>query len=490
MNNSRILSESFVALEDAGFEYPIENYDPTENYPEYPWGTVNPTANDNLVYAAIRKCFLDLGMDCENYGTQLWNPLKEIIHKGDKVLLKPNLVVSEHPDLSCIVTNPAIVRAVLDYVCIALKGTGEIIVGDAPMQRCDFNELVEKVGYNKLREFYLSKNVKIKFVDFRNFITDYSSDDVKVLKNVNGENDNFVSVDLGKMSLHCPKDNYYRRYRVTCYDYRKMRNYHNPHHHIYLIRKELLEANVVINLPKPKTHRKAGFTGALKNMVGAVVHKECLPHHIRGSVALGGDEYLKKDLFKCLRTFCYEKIDIANCCDNKHFLPLYKKMLNFFEILVGKYGRDLFSEGSWYGNDTIWRTFVDINRCLFYCDLNGKMHTQVQRRFLTIADMVIAGEKDGPVHASRKECGKIVAGYNPVAVDYLIAEIMGFDYKKIPALIGIERTMEYPLYIKNRSDIEIISYLNAKSNIDNFKVYFDFVPSPGWKNKIEKDMSK
>ena len=38
----------------------------------------------------------------------------------------------------------------------------------------------------------------------------------------------------------------------------------------YCISEACLEADVIINLPKPKTHRKAGFTGALKNMIGVV----------------------------------------------------------------------------------------------------------------------------------------------------------------------------------------------------------------------------
>ena len=44
-------------------------------------------------------------------------------------------------------------------------------------------------------------------------------------------------------------------------------------------------------MPKPKCHRKAGMTSALKNFVGANVRKEFLPHHTMGSIKEGGDEY-------------------------------------------------------------------------------------------------------------------------------------------------------------------------------------------------------
>ncbi len=481
------IREEIVAIENAGIKYPQDSCNPSEYYPEYIWGEDEVATEPNMVYSAIRKCLYDLGLDCTNYGKAIWNPLGRIIDKGDTVLLKPNLVVSDHPDLQCIVTNPAVIRAVLDFVCIALKGTGRIIVGDAPMQRCNFDEVITKTGYDKVIDFYSQHGIQITFVDFRNFVSDYSTDEVKVLKNTHLGNDNFVPVDLTKESLHCPRDRFYKRYRVTNYDYRKMREYHNSQHHIYLIRKELLEADVVINLPKPKTHRKAGFTGALKNVVGTVVHKECLPHHIRGSVASGGDEYLRRDFFKCIRTFCYERIDLANIYDRKIFLPVYKKMLALSDKAVGKFKRDAYSEGSWYGNDTIWRTFWDINRCLMYSDRKGVLCDAKQRKFLTIADMVISGEKDGPVHASPKEVGIVVAGLNSVVVDILIAQLMGFDYEKIPALSGIINGMQYPLWEGNRSDIWVISEVFGEKNIDEVPLKWKFIPTKGWKNHIEKE---
>lgn len=489
MNLQGDILENLVAMESAGTQYPGGWYNPSEKYPEYLWGDTEIAEDDNLVYDAIRKCLYGLGLDRENFGKAVWNPLGEIINKGDTVLLKPNLVVSDHPNLECIVTNPAIVRAVLDFVCIALQGTGRIIVGDAPMQRCNFGELIDKTGYNRVIDFFRKRNIEIEFIDFRNFVSDYSSESVKILRNCHADSNNFVAVDLKKESLHCSRDRFYKRYRVTNYDYRRMREYHNPQHHIYLIRKEILEADVVINLPKPKTHRKAGFTGALKNVVGTVVHKECLPHHIRGSVETGGDEYLKKDFFKCWRTFCYEQIDLANIYDKKTFLFILKKMLSFTDKAVGKFKRDPFSEGSWYGNDTIWRTFVDINRCLMYSDKKGALQEKKQRKFLTIADMIIAGEKDGPVHASPKNVGLLMVGTNPVAVDFLIAQVMGFDYKKIPALSGIMSSMTKPLWYGDRKDVKVVSssFGGEEKQLDEVSCCFEFVPTNGWKGNIEME---
>lgn len=49
--------------------------------------------------------------------------------------------------------------------------------------------------------------------------------------------------------------------------------------HQYLLAKAVLEADVVINLPKLKTHKKAGVTCALKNLIGIHGNKEYSPHH-------------------------------------------------------------------------------------------------------------------------------------------------------------------------------------------------------------------
>ena len=53
----------------------------------------------------------------------------------------------------------------------------------------------------------------------------------------------------------------------------------------------VLEADVIVNLPKLKTHKKAGVTCALKNLIGINGNKEYLPHHRIGGHNLGGDCY-------------------------------------------------------------------------------------------------------------------------------------------------------------------------------------------------------
>ena len=54
-------------------------------------------------------------------------------------------------------------------------------------------------------------------------------------------------------------------------------------------------ADVVINLPKLKTHKKTGVTISLKNMVGINGYRNCLPHHTIGTPDASGDEFAAAD---------------------------------------------------------------------------------------------------------------------------------------------------------------------------------------------------
>ena len=69
----------------------------------------------------------------------------------------------------------------------------------------------------------------------------------------------------------------------------------NKHHQgtiqEYLLCATPIMADVVISLPKMKTHKKTGVTLSIKNFVGITADKNYLPHHTWGSPKHGGDDY-------------------------------------------------------------------------------------------------------------------------------------------------------------------------------------------------------
>ena len=128
-----------------GAVYPSRKsaFSPSIKYPEYGFTELSDEAND--IYEMIRESFHKMAMDDSNYGTSEWNPFGEIIEPGNTVLIKPNLVShkNETGGIDCLTTHPSIIRVVMDYVLIALHGSGRIILGDAPVQTCDFEQLMK-----------------------------------------------------------------------------------------------------------------------------------------------------------------------------------------------------------------------------------------------------------------------------------------------------------------------------------------------------------
>jgi len=147
-------------------------YHPSEEYPEYPFtGRLAPEPNP--VYAGVRQLLHDLGYDRERYSTQRWNPLGTIVQPGMSVFIKPNFVLSRHSgagSLWSIVTHPSVLRAVADYVWIALRGSGKIILGDAPQYDCDFAELDRAGGLSEMATFYGTRGgPAFELVDLRRY---------------------------------------------------------------------------------------------------------------------------------------------------------------------------------------------------------------------------------------------------------------------------------------------------------------------------------
>lgn len=154
------------------------------------------------------------------------------------------------------------------YIYIALKGKGKIIIADAPLQKCDFLKVTIENGTRLIVDYYKKHGIKIELIDFRKerAITD-SSGRIKGIEKLNGDPRGYTVVDLGEDSLLHDIIDDYKKFRVTNYNPNLMKLHHNHKKNEYLIPNTILEVDVIINLPKPKTHRKAGITGAMKNLV-------------------------------------------------------------------------------------------------------------------------------------------------------------------------------------------------------------------------------
>ena len=456
-------------------------WSPSESYPECPYP--ERTASENDVYHLIRAGFHALGYDAAHYGKPEWNPLGEIIRPGMTVLVKPNWVLHENDDpshdMNCVVTHPSVIRAVLDYVFLALKGTGRVIVGDAPIQICHFEDLHESMGYNRLWAFYREKGVSLEIQDFRGLVAHETTSRKSVLRNQSTG----IVVDLGGQSLFADwSREKIDRMRVTNYATGLMKRHHSEQKHEYMINPSVLEADVVLNLAKPKSHRKSGLTACAKNFVGACMRKEDLPHHTVGSKAEDGDEYNKKSALHRLQSRLLDQKNDSEYAGERRFF-FYKwlyKCIRAVQKLSGAEKRD-FSEGSWYGNDTIWRTIVDLNRILRFADKSGALRTTPQRTIFNVCDMIVAGEGEGPLKPSPKPMGVIVMSASIWAADRFICRLSGFSSNAIRYLSFLpDRPNEEasPLVVTQQGD-------SAALEAFAFDPACYLRPTSGWKGHIE-----
>ncbi len=394
--------------------------------------------SDGHIYKMVEESLFLLGLDKDNYGKQTWNPLGKYIRPRNSVVIKPNLVLHKNyrkgyeDDIECVFTQPEVVKPIIDYTIKALNGEGKIIVGDAPVQECDFEELIEKSGYRELIDEYKGKGVDISLKDFRGVrsVSDYG-----VLHQSINENAEYCIVKLGKESeFNGVSDRVLKRIRITNYNPDELLKHHNENIHEYCVAKDILEADVIINMPKPKTHRKAGMTACLKNLVGINCRKEYLPHHTIGASSESGDEYKAKSKFKQCRTRNHDMF--CKCVYEEKYIKarFYQVLVILQDMTVKYFYKDKTSFGSWSGNTTISKTTIDLNKILLYADKTGIIRKEKQRQLFNVCDMIISGEKNGPMAPTSKKVGLIISGENSYSIDMIISKMMGINVELLPTL--------------------------------------------------------
>ncbi len=480
------MSDKICLIKHSNIHYPDKKnlFRPSCKYSEYLFGDFI-SDEYNGVYDMVREAMFMYGLDERNYGTKRWNPLRGIIQKNDNVLIKPNMVLHtnflEGEGTDCLYTHPSVVATIIDYVAIALDGSGSITVADAPLQECKFDVLVKESGYADLIEFYRNKGLNIRLVDLRNMCTEIR-DGVHFPQKGSVEKRKGIKVDLSNESAFFGiGEDRMRRLRVTNFDPRILQKHHSENKHEYLIADEVLEADVIINVPKPKTHRKAGITASLKNLVGITASKEYLPHHTNGSVLEGGDAYLNHN---DVLNYANELLDQKNIAVADKDYDKARELVYEHYRLLDTVKDERYWEGSWYGNDTIWRTISDLNKILYYADKSGHLKDSHQRRVLIFGDMIVSGQKEGPLFPTSKYAGVIAIGENPVVFDRTICSIMGFDYSKVPSLMADNlKAGKYRLFSEDNKSV-IISNNEKWDGCDYNKISYDntlgFIPSKGW----------
>jgi len=164
--------------------------------------------------------------------------MEHFVHAGMKVLLKPNLLTAAEMEQG-VTTHPAIVRAVAEAVRAA---GGEVWIGDSPALSIKENTRVwRKSG---MEDIAAATNARLLLFES------------VVWKQLNGRD--------------------------------------------YFIAKPVTEADLVIDLPKLKTHASTLYTGAVKNLFGVVPGKRKTEIHLQSP---GMPDFSRRlaDIFELVR---------------------------------------------------------------------------------------------------------------------------------------------------------------------------------------------
>ncbi|MGM0501182.1 MAG: DUF362 domain-containing protein [Bacillota bacterium] len=278
-----------------------------------------------------------LVLECKDYNVELIkekvkaalhtiSSIENFITKETKVLLKPNLLMAKEPE-AAITTHPAVVQAVAELI---IDLGAEVVIGDSPggtFNKNRIKRLYRKTGMKKVAE---KTEAKLNW-NFASTTKPFASG--KVLKNIKFAQ--FVE-----------------------------------------------EADLIINLPKFKTHGLTKMTGGVKNMFGTIPGLLKAEYHMR--------------------------------------MP---QIENFSDALL---------------------------------DVVLAVKPQ-----LTIVDGIVAMEGEGPSSGEQREFNKLLLGSNPLAVDVIMADLVGIEPQAVATIAAAQRRG----LVHSLSQIKC---LGDNSRLDNF----------------------
>jgi uncharacterized protein (DUF362 family) len=430
------------------------------------------------------------------------NALRAVVSPGQAVVVKPNWVLDKHPyelEIFAVLTHSAVLRAVVDLVYEALEGDGRIVIADAPQWNCDFQNLLRMTEVEAIRSYYARRHsFPVDILDLRQVGTVasgfiHAGDRVELP----GDPLGYAAVDLGEQSAFVGIPNIERIYGAD-YDRAETRRHHNAERHEYLISKTILGADTFVHVPKLKVHKKVGVTLNAKGMVGINGNKNWIAHYRVGPPSQGGDEYpdevggAELARKKTMR-FVIDHLLAPQSRPREAAFKVLRRGYHVVKPLLGRYAfpdePETFPEGgNWWGNDTAWRMTADLARIALYADVDGQIRETPQRRFFSVVDGIIGGEREGPLAPSPKPAGVLLAGESLLGVDLVATRLMGFDWRRLRSLRWlVEDSPQQMVAGDPAEELEIVSNVPEWAGLlrDPDVADLAFEPHPMWVGHVE-----
>ena len=415
------------------------------------------------------------------------------IHPGDWVVIKPNMVKqykeTDHNEWRSVITDGGLIRQVCEHVCGQLRGSGRVTICDAPQTDSSFARMAELLGLTQIANDCTKRfSVSVEVVDLRNEEWVSREGIITERRKLAGDPSGVIRFDLGTASLFHEHPGEGRYYGAD-YDAGVVNSHHRGDIQEYLVCGTPIRADVFINMPKLKTHKKTGVTLSMKNLVGINADKNWLPHHTEGSPATNGDEY--PDLTP-LRRIEQTSVKFARsmALNVPKLGPMLARRMRSAGTKAFGGGDTVIRSGNWYGNNTTWRMVLDLNRCLLFGQPDGSLRTSAPKRYYSVVDGVIGMEGMGPMQGDPISSGVVLVGTDPVAVDAVAARVMGFDWRKIPMIREAFGLTTLPITALRPEDIHIAGdvpeWRGALVTMEDRK-FLAFRPHFGWAGNIEHE---
>lgn len=421
--------------------------------------------------------------------------LADWVRPGETVLLKPNWVKAEHPRLAdgwrTVMTGTPVVEAMARAAWRAMEGRGRVVVADAPQTDSSFAAIDACLGLRAMEARLRAAGLDVSVLDLRKEEWVQRDGVIAERRQLAGDPAGYVAFDLADRSEFAGHAGAGRYYGAD-YDAREVNRHHTGGRHEYLLARTAVEADVVISIPKLKTHKKTGITAGLKNLVGVNGDKNWLPHHTECGWSAGGDERPAGDWRSRLERVV-ERAGARGLRRLNRMVPVLGARVHGRARAAGA---QLFGEteavvrsGNWHGNDTCWRMCLDLNKLVLYGRPDGTFRPE-RRRYLVLADGLVAGEGAGPMNPDPVEAGLLLFGADAASVDAAAATLMGFDAERIPLVRSAFRTRGLAVSVAaDWREVRLRSNVAAwdERGLLQVEETFHFTPHFGWCGAMERE---
>lgn len=290
------------------------------------------------------------------------------------VAIKPNLVLGRVNNdelfgdkLLATVTHPSLIEAV--YRFFHERGC-DVVVAEAPLSSTNLPDVARRIG------------LTMPVTDLRAYIDEPRWWSIGKLSAALWRRREMQGDPLGYSVFDAPSGDWVSADARFHNSERRDKNLGT-----YSISNTILKSDLVVAIPKVKTHIKAGFTAARKLFVGACGRKDWLPHYTVG----------------------VDKVPVGTPWHHTARGHLSRFPIPFTPysagIRVGR--RKPVDFGAVPGNTTTPRMVDDINAIL---DDHGPP-------IFCIADSIVCGHRYGPLDCDPLPTGRLIWGWDRVAVD-------------------------------------------------------------------------